>query len=251
MRRDRVESMRLARWIVGTSLEMCRIAEQLTDPSKVVFIPSGVDCRVFASLRHDDPQEPAIATVRRLVPKNGVQFVLEALPAIQRRTGRRVRLFIAGDGGLRAQLVQRAADLGVSESVVFLGTVENREIPRLLSQVTVVVFASSAEATSLAALESMAAGVPIVATPVGSYPELIGANERGVLVDLFNSSESNYVPPKHLPSDKIDLLAKTVSDLLLDQEFAKMLGAAASRWVADRYDWAIIAGQIERLYLAD
>lgn len=251
MRRDRANSMRLAHRVIGTSLEMCRVAEQLANPRKVAFIPSGVDCRLFASSRQDSAHDRAIVTVRRLVPKNGVQFVLEALPAIQRQTGWAVRLVIAGDGRLRARLESRADELGIAHSIEFRGTVENRDLPNVLTQAAVVVFASSAEATSLAALEAMAAGVPIVATPVGSYPELIGDNERGVLVDLFDSRESDYAPPESLPSERIDRLAKAISELLLDPQRGDALGAAAQCWVADRYDWTIIAQKVEQLYVGE
>lgn len=250
MQRDRRTSMRLARRIIGTSVEMCQVASRFTDSSRVVFVPSGVDCARFMSTGQTSSCTLAIATVRRLVPKNGVQFVLEALPGIQRRVGQTVDLVIVGDGRLRPGLETRSRELGVVDSVNFAGTIDNAELPSILAGVAVVVFASSAEATSLAALEAMAAGRPLVATPVGSYPALIGNDERGILVDLFDTRDSNYAPPEKLNADKIELLSDAVSTLLLDPVRARRMGEESADWVSSRYDWSLIAARVESLYVS-
>ena len=248
MLRDRRTSMRLARYVIGTSQEMCQIAEGFVESRKVKYIPSGVDCAIFARGDGGPTGQMRIATIRRLVPKNGVQFVLEALPRIQALTGRMVSLTVVGDGRLRVALERRAAELGLSDSVEFLGMVDNHDLPPILKGTDVVVFASSAEATSLAALEAMASGKPIVATPVGSYPELIGDDERGVLVDLFGQDASDYQPPQELTEAALDRLSAAVASILLDPERAQSIGRAAAEWVASRYDWSTIAERVEELY---
>ena len=85
--------------------------------------------------------------------------------------------------------------------------------------------------------------------PVGSYPELIGSNERGILVDLFDSHDSDYEPPDALSPDKIDELSTAVSSLLLDPACAYDMGRRAAEWVSSRYDWSVIALEVEHLYV--
>ena len=92
---------------------------------------------------------------------------------------------LAGDGPLRGQLEQEAQSLGLGDRAIFLG--DRRDIPAVLASLDVSVLPSQSESLSNSILESMAAGVPVVATNVGGNPELI-TSERGFLVEPDNDS---------------------------------------------------------------
>jgi glycosyltransferase involved in cell wall biosynthesis len=92
-----------------------------------------------------------------------------------------VEFLLVGDGPLRAELEKEAAALGLAESVRFLG--DRHDIAAVLASVDVSVVASESESLSNVMLESMAAGVPIVATSVGGNVEL-GGEGRAVLVPV-------------------------------------------------------------------
>jgi len=93
----------------------------------------------------------------------------------------KVEFVVVGDGPLRSDLEQEAANLGVAGHVRFLG--DRRDIPAILASLDLTVLPSNSESLSNAIIESMAAGVPVVATSVGSNPELI-TEDRGALIPV-------------------------------------------------------------------
>jgi glycosyltransferase involved in cell wall biosynthesis len=95
-----------------------------------------------------------------------------------------VEFLLVGDGPLRPGLEAMAAELGITDRVKFAG--ERHDISAILSSVDVSVLISSSESLSNVILESMAAGVPVVATNVGGNPELVKDGETGMLVPLGN-----------------------------------------------------------------
>jgi len=92
---------------------------------------------------------------------------------------RQVEFVLVGDGPLRPELEREASSLGLGERVHFLG--DRRDIPAVLASLDLTALSSDSESLSNAIIESMAAGVPVVATSVGSNPELL-AEDRGMLV---------------------------------------------------------------------
>ena len=91
-----------------------------------------------------------------------------------------VRFVVAGDGELRGELEQLAAPLG--DRFEFLG--ERRDVPDLLASFEVFAFPSHFEGLCLAVIEAQAAGVPVVATPVGGIRETVVEGETGFLVPV-------------------------------------------------------------------
>lgn len=241
-------SLKLSNKIIATSNEMAEIASRFVDANRVVVIPNGVDTSEFVP-KEDPPHAPIrIATVRRLVPKNGVQYLVEAAPIILSLSKIPIEFWIVGDGELMDYLKRRTKELGVDSTFTFWGAMTNDKVKDILSQTHLVVFPSSAETTSLAALEAMSMGKCVVASAVGGYPELIGNNERGVLVNLFESKDSNYMAPLTLPPERISLLAETIVQLIHNPQQMKELGQKAMTFVKQKYDWKIIAKKVEEIY---
>src|SRR5260370_9122839 len=116
--------------------------------------------------RHGDL---VILSMARLAADKGLEYSIEAA-AILPRTGRRIRIVIAGDGPERDRLEQLAAHLGVTDRVAFLGFRE--DVGDLLAASDLVVLTSLREGLSIALLEAMAAGKPIIATSIGSQREV-------------------------------------------------------------------------------
>lgn len=92
------------------------------------------------------------------------------------------RLLLVGDGPDRAACEKLSRKLGIEDKVVFLGKVKNPIEPLMISDVFVL--PSEAESFGLAALEAMAAGVPVVATKTGGLPELVEDGVSGFLCEV-------------------------------------------------------------------
>lgn len=217
---------------------------------KIVVIRNGVDLSRFGTrgdgprLRRElgiPPGVPIVAVVTRLHELKGLDYFLQAAAAISGRHPE-ARFLIVGDRyGLKdravvredayqAELEAMATHLGIAHRVVFTGF--RLDIPELLAEVAVSVLPSLSEGLSNSLLESMAAGVPVVATRVGGSPEAVEDGVSGLLV-----------PPRDASA-----LARGMDALLGDPVLASNLGGAAARRVVDHFSLESMTRELERLY---
>lgn len=180
-------------------------------------------------------KRPAVGLVGRLVSWKGHETLIRAMPRILAERPEATFYFIgddpSGDGSTRERLIHLAADLGCAASLEFTGWVED---PRpLLAQLQVsVVPSTSPEPFGLVLLESMALGVPVVASHHGGPLDIINDGQDG----LF-----------HEPRDA-EGLATQVTRLLTDPALAARLSAAARRTVQDRFSMDRAAAEVQRHY---
>jgi glycosyltransferase involved in cell wall biosynthesis len=197
-------------------------------PSRISTIWNGIDVSRFA---YAGPADRApVVMVGRLSPEKDVETLLRAV-AIARSQDARFRLQVAGNGECMAHLKQSAGDLGLAESVTFLGNVEN--IPSLLGKASMSVLSSVSEGISLTLLEAMARGLPVVATSVGGNPEIIVDGETGLLV----------------PAQDPALLAKAMLSIWRNPETGRKMGIAGRRRVEEHFDVRRMVSEYEKLYL--
>ena len=136
---------------------------------------------------------------------------------------------IAGEGPARAELEARADALGVRDRTHFLGARD--DVLAILDALDVAAISSDCESTPLVALESIAAGTPLVSTGVGGPPEFLADGESALLV-----------PPRDPAA-----MAAAIASLLADAELRGRLAAAAGR-VLDRFSVGRVAGMHAALY---
>jgi glycosyltransferase involved in cell wall biosynthesis len=128
--------------------------------------------------RADD--RPRLIMVATLEPHKDHPTLLKAMPAVIRAVPA-VQLWLAGEGALRHELQDLCASLGVSGSVVFLGS--RRDVPALLGQSDVFVFSTTREeGLGTVLIEALAAGLPIVASDVPACREALADGNWGTLV---------------------------------------------------------------------
>lgn len=184
---------RLARRTIAISEHVRRFLLQLglVRRERVAVIPYGIDLRDWELPEADrsrarerlglGDQQVAFGMAARLIPHKGHDVALEAMARVLDR-GSSARLLVAGDGPLRASLEERALRLPAG-SVRFLGYVA--DVRSFLNACDALVFPTEpelGEGFGMAALEAMAAARPVVATRVGSLPEVVVPGETGLLV---------------------------------------------------------------------
>jgi glycosyltransferase involved in cell wall biosynthesis len=159
--------------LMSTSKEIDMVVRGLLPDHFTQPIVNGIDTEKFRPAQpvlEKDADEFLIVCPRRLVEKNGVEFLIRALAVVR---DVKARLYIAGDGPLRGRLEALAAEIGVRDRVVFMGSVDNTKMPSVYSSADLVVIPSLLEATSIAALEAMACAKVVAASRVGGLPEII------------------------------------------------------------------------------
>jgi glycosyltransferase involved in cell wall biosynthesis len=116
---------------------------------------------------------PLVLSVRRLVHRTGVDRLIDAMPRV-RAAVPTVRFFIAGMGGLRPALEARVNELGLTDTVRFLGYVPDEMLPLAYRAADLNVIPTTAlEGFGLTAVEALAAGTPSLVTPIGGLPEIV------------------------------------------------------------------------------
>jgi glycosyltransferase involved in cell wall biosynthesis len=206
--------------------------------TKVVYLGSPLD--EFARPRTADERAAArtglgiaadtiaVGTVTRLMPSKGNQYLVEAVPALVNRHPN-VRVFIVGEGELKADLEAQAAALHLGDRLVFAGF--HRDVSQVLTALDIVVFPSLWEGTPLTAFEALAAGKPIVATDADG------------LLDILTDRQDSLVVPKRDAA----ALARGVAELIEHAEVRLALSAGAAATGA-RYDIGVFVRKMERLY---
>jgi len=122
---------------------------------------------------------PTLLTVKRLHQVAGYEDLLRAFALVAARVPD-AQLFIAGDGALRPDLERQAAEAGISQSVRFLGLVDNRELPRYCAAADLFVLPSRLESWGTVMLEALACGTRVVATATAGAREAKGFFEDDV-----------------------------------------------------------------------
>ncbi|HRH94090.1 MAG TPA: glycosyltransferase family 4 protein [Candidatus Peribacteria bacterium] len=235
-------SMVCADSVISTSDDLSIDIRKLGFGRKITHIPNGFDASVFQPL--PPPQgNPVVLTVRRLVPKTGIHYLIRALPELLKKHPG-LRATLVGDGPIKPQLEALADELGVRGSVDFIGAVDHKRLLEYYRAAHVVAMPSSAESTSLTCIEAMALKRPVVASRVGGLVELLGADEsRGYLVKLFDDEHCNYDAPWTLEPARITQLADAVSRVLTHPEEAAAKAGAASRHAHANFAWSLIASR--------
>jgi glycosyltransferase involved in cell wall biosynthesis len=181
------------------------VAEYSNSPSAVVIYP-GINVSDF-SAQHAGHKGLVIGTACRLELIKGLNYLIEALTILAPEFPD-LRLEVAGDGSLRGDLEQNCRQLGVSGIVSFLGWRE--DLPSVMAGWDVFVLPSLDEGFGVAALEAMAAGLPVIASAVGGLCELVQNGETGWLV------------PPAAPAE----LAQRVRELIHDGLMREAMGIA-------------------------
>jgi len=208
------------------------------NPTKVRVVANGVDVAAIDAARPGPlvrrelglPEDvPLIGLVGRLDHwGKGHKELFSAMAQIRERHP--VHALIVGGGRREAEVRQLAESLGLGGEVHFLG--QRRDVPDLLNAMDIFVLPSYSEGVSLALLEAMAAGLPVIATAVGGLPEVVEHDKTGVLI-----------PPRDA-----EALAAALERLLADPAWARELGDHARDHVREHFSLDHLGREINEIY---
>jgi glycosyltransferase involved in cell wall biosynthesis len=172
--------------------------------------------------------------VCRLNKNKGIEYFLQAA-AIVRRQCPRARFLIVGGSYFEPEykpaLERLAANMNLSDVVVFTG--ERNDIPDVLQEIDISVLPSLSEGLSNSLLESMAAGLPIVATNVGGNPEIVQDGRTGLLV-----------PPRNA-----EALSTAIIRILQNPDLARRFGEKGYDRVKENFALTATVQRTEDLYM--
>jgi glycosyltransferase involved in cell wall biosynthesis len=205
------------------------------DPARTLFIPNGVlaspppsdrDVRAMLGI---PPGVPVIGLVGVLRPQKAISVLVHAA-ALLKDEWPHAQVLVVGAGPERASLEELARELGLQDTVRFIG--HRSDVSDLLSVLDVAVSCSDFEGSPLAVMEYMEASLPVVATAVGGVPDLIESGLNGLLV-----------PPRDPPR-----LAGAIAELLRDPQRARAMGARGRERRLNEFDIDVLVHRLEDLY---
>lgn len=202
------------------------LASGVGTPEGYRVVPNGIDVKRFGST--PQPVPGRIVMVARFASQKDHITAVHAMKMIHAAPSKAVLQFV-GEGPLRGEVERLVASMGLGDRVQFLGT--RRDIPELLAGASCCLMATHYEGCSLAVLEGMAAGLPVVATRVGGMSEIVSDGVTGILVD-----------PGPEP------MARALETIITDSTLARRMGRAGCLEVRRRLTREAMTAGIERIY---
>jgi colanic acid/amylovoran biosynthesis glycosyltransferase len=190
----------------------------------------GVDTKVFPSAVDQTSADPLhVVTVGRLNLVKGHRFGLQALRQVI-DAGVRVRYSIAGSGPHQAEIEAEIQRLGLREHVAMLGTLGDSAVADLLKTAHVFLLPSVGlgEASPVAVMEAMAAGLCVICSVIGGTPDMLSTDTDGFLV----------------PQEGVSEIAQTLTRLANDPALRQRIGAAAQQRARDNFDARVLARRL-------
>lgn len=239
-----------ASYVQAISKYLAKFAQGMGYRGPIEVIPNGVDVAHFMrevpaaelkALREKlglKPEDPVVITTSRLVLKNGVDDLIKGVARVRHpvsaeaRQSRSVKLLILGTGQDEAMLRELAKDLGVQDRVLFLGQIAHAELPNYLKISDIFCRPSLSEGLGNSFLEAMAAGLPIIGTPVGGIVDFLEDRKTGLLCEVRSPAS----------------IAKAIETYLANDELRRAIIAKGRELVVSHYDWVQIAQRMHTIY---
>ncbi|GAA3926545.1 glycosyltransferase family 4 protein [Litoribacillus peritrichatus] len=225
----------IAQQIFAPSDELVEATKKTGYQGPTSFISNGVDINRFYPVKSElrkelgIPESAFVAVLaRRLVEKNGVLYFAKAIVKANQPD---LHVIVAGDGADRSAFEKIITEGGCTDKVHFLGGVDNQKMPEVFSAGDVSVLPSLMEATSIAGLEAMACGLPLIGTNVGGIPVIIQDGETGILVEPKSPEQ----------------LADALVSLCNNRPLVTRLGENSLNSAKHDFSWDVIAEKTIRL----
>ncbi len=208
----------------------------------VIVVPNGVDSTLFSRevsiAEASDAKEILgkhegdilLITTSRLVAKNAVADVIAALQSLPAH----IKFACLGQGHLEPELRALVSKLKLDERVRFVGQIPNHDLPRYLQVADIFIRPSLSEGLGNSFLEAMAAGIPVIATPVGGIPDFLVDGETGLFCEVSNPHS----------------IAQKVEKLIKDKESREYIIKNAREMVQKKYSWEGIAREMKEIFSA-
>ena len=226
--------------IIAPSQELEKKSRIINKPTR--FIANGVDENVFKPTRKlrlhccehfgIDPSSTIILAPRRIDPKNGLKTLIQSIPSVAKEFSN-ITVMIAGGGpqDLVKQYQNEADALGVTDLIKITGILPYEWMARLMPSSDIVVIPSFYEAVSLAALEALSCGIPVIASDVGGLPHII------------NSGNGILVPPGDAQA-----LAIALKQLISDEDLRLRKGRNGRQTILNGFTWQKVAKDTLKFY---
>ncbi|MAG50811.1 hypothetical protein CL621_04205 [archaeon] len=217
------------------SNNVMRKALEFYRTNKIKIIPNGVDTKLFSpdiktnirerfNIKKD---EILVATVSRLAPKNGIEYLVKAAKQISQKQ-KNIKFLIVGGGPLKEKLKDLSS--GFEKNIIFTGNIPHDETPKFLAASDIFVRPSITEGFGISFVEAMSCGLPIITTEAVGKLKILRDREHGFIIKSKN----------------VDELVIALNKLIQNKSLRNEFGEKARKYAIKHYDWNIVVEEIEK-----
>jgi glycosyltransferase involved in cell wall biosynthesis len=210
------------------------VQRYLNQPRDIEILPWGVDLDMFRPVdRKGNFKVVRVGFAKKLYQLSGPDILLKALQYARDKCKKKLLLKIAGDGPMEAQLKQEAIQMGLADSIEWLGWLGTVEALRgFYHSIDLFVMPSRRESFGVSAVEASATGLPVIASRFGGIPEIVIHGETGLLVD---------------PEDVVGF-GEAISLLAGNSDLRLEMGLRGRERVKEKFDWRDSVESMVKIY---
>ena len=229
--------------IASTSNCMAKQVKKLLnlDSVNITVTPFGVDTKKF--LRKNEKRKRdniCIGNIKTLTPKYGISDLIKSIRILKDKLkddnlgdiSNTIKLIIYGDGEQKEELVEMVKKYDLNDTVEFKDKIPNSEVPNALENFDIFCATSISESFGVSAVEAMAMELPVVATDVDGFKEVVDDGVTGIIVKRQKPVE----------------IATALKKLVLDEGMRLDMGKKGRKRVLRLYDWEKNVDIMEKLY---
>jgi len=227
-----VKNILSAQMVCSTSHAMAKVTKTLCpDLTAIHVTPFGVDTEIFyPDVSFKDKSTFTVGTVKNLKEKYGIDILIRSFAKTRRKVNKinpelaqKMRLLIVGEGTIKEDLIQLAAEEGISKITDFKGSVPYDRVPEFLNKMNI--FAafsrSDSESFGVAIVEASSCGIPVAVSDADGPSEVVVNNKTGLIV----------------PREDVEASSEALFRLIQDFSFRKKLGDAGRSHVINNFSW--------------
>lgn len=218
-----VKNLEYATYISSTTYCMALEAKKYTKKDMFV-VPFGVNINNFVQVNKNNKGKIIFGTIKSLEDVYGIDFLINVfsiLNKILKEKNIEYEYRIYGKGSKKEEYQSLINKLNLSENVRLMGYIPNNDVPKVLCDIDIFLLGSKSESFGVSAIEAMASKVPVIATKVDGFKEIIEDGYSGLLIDYNNLKD----------------YANACLKLVENEEFRINIAENAYSNVIEKYDW--------------
>ncbi len=240
------KNVKYANYIASTSKVMANeLKRQFPNLQKEIFItPFGVDIEKFKKQenRRED-NNFNIGNIKKLEKKYGIEYLILGVKKLidrlkingEEALADSIKLYIYGKGSQKEELEELIKQNNLEKQVLLMGVIPNDVVPEKLNELDVFCATSilNSESFGVAVVEAMSCQLPVIATDVDGFSEVMVNNETGYIIERKNTEQ----------------IADAIEKLLRNKELRQKFGENARKRVIENYNWLDNVQYMKEIYI--
>ena len=223
--------IRSANIVCSTSIAMKEIIKKEFLREDVELVPFGVDTNFFKPEKKEK-KKFTVGTIKSIEKHNGISCLLDAAKIVIYEYKKDIDFMIVGDGYLKKEMIQKAAELGLYEKVSFPGFIQHNEIVDYFNKLSIFIAVSEQESFGVSVLEAASCEIPTITSNIGGLIEVNSHNKTGFIINVNDPRA----------------LAKYILKLYEDEKMRLKFGNSARKRVLNKFNWEKNVNQMIKIY---